>query len=167
MRGPDGVAKNHPSKQLLKWYRRCIVLSAFDKKTLDNPYHEGGGSYTGPSIEEVAAPVTVIEYVNPNTGQFVILERDWETPMNKVLRSYIDSQDSLPFHFYLHVLHAIEIVGYKHSNARIRKWWFLAYDLMCRDLHLFQETETELNARLNDDEKTWKADNTRCTSAKK
>lgn len=27
-RGPDTIAKYHPSKFLLRWYRRCILISA-------------------------------------------------------------------------------------------------------------------------------------------
>ena len=35
VRGPDGIAKNHVAKLLLRWYRRCILKSAFDQAVID------------------------------------------------------------------------------------------------------------------------------------
>jgi hypothetical protein len=142
MRGPDGVSKHHPSKGLCKWFRRCIVISAFDKRALDNPYDKNGGSYTGPSILE------------PDNG-------DWEEPMNAVAKEFMGSQDNLPQHYYLHMLHAFEIVGYKHSDERIRRWWNQVYQRLAHDMHFHGETEAELDARLNDDEAAWRKDITR------
>ncbi len=51
VRGPDGIAKYHPSKFLLRWFRRCMLLSAMDGKALTNPYDNNGGSFTGPSFD--------------------------------------------------------------------------------------------------------------------
>lgn len=42
VRGPDGLRKDHPVKILLRWYRRCILISAFDKKALTDPFYHGG-----------------------------------------------------------------------------------------------------------------------------
>lgn len=144
MRGPDGVEKMHRSKMLCRWLRRCIVISAFDKRALDNPYHPGGGSYTGPSCIEP------IEGVN-----------DWELLMNDVVKEYLLAIDDLPHHFHLHFLHAMEILGYKHNNERIRNWWLKAYCRMAHDMHLHAEAESELDYRLNDDEAQWRKDETR------
>lgn len=144
IRGPDGVAKTHPSKNLCKWFRRCVVVSAFDKKALDNPYHPGGGSYTGPSIASTME------------NQF-----NWEVAMDDVVKEFIVSQDSLPLHYYLHMVHCFEIIGYKHSDERIRKWWNKTYNRVCHDMHLHAETEEELDNRLNDNEESWRKDATR------
>jgi len=35
VRGPDGLPKYHSSKYLLRWYRRCILLSAMDGRVLE------------------------------------------------------------------------------------------------------------------------------------
>lgn len=142
IRGPDGVIKNHPSKMLCRWFRRCVVISAFDKKTLDNPYDLGGGSYTGPSIE------------SPQDGI-------WEVGMDMRVKEYLDSQDSLPLHFHLHLLHGAEIVGYKHSTPRIRCWWNDTYLRIAHDMHLSIETKEQLDGRLNDDKSKWLADASR------
>src|SRR5690606_1349351 len=37
IRGPDGLAKYHPVKKVLRWFRRCILLSAMDKKIINHP----------------------------------------------------------------------------------------------------------------------------------
>jgi hypothetical protein len=144
MRGPDGVEKMHRSKMLCRWLRRCIVISAFDKKALDNPNDPRGGSYTGPSC-----PVSNSSF------------NEWEIPMNDVVKNYLDSIDSLPHHFHLHFLHAVEIIGYKHSNERIRTWWRMTYVRMAHDMHLNIEPEEHLDDRLNDNETDWRADESR------
>lgn len=147
MRGPDGVDKGCKAKNLVKWLRRCIVISAFDGVALDNPYHPGGGSYTGPSIE-------VSEVICPDKFK-------WELDMDAVLKDYLKSIDSLPLHYHLHFLHAVEILGYKHGNTRIRAWWLKTYLSMVHDMHLAPETEAQLDNRLDDNESKWRADETR------
>jgi hypothetical protein len=146
MRGPDGVEKMHKSKMLCRWLRRCIVISAFDKKALDNPHDQGGGSYTGPSI----APPDRDHPGHP-----------WEPMMEGRVKEYLDAIDDLPHHYHLHFLHAIEIMGYKHGNQRIRAWWLKTYHRLVHDMHLQPETEAQLDYRLNDDEKQWRNDETR------
>lgn len=48
VRGPDNIEKYHASKALIRWYRRCILLSAMDGEVIDNPQDQRGGSFTGP-----------------------------------------------------------------------------------------------------------------------
>ena len=149
MRGPDGVEKNHKSKALAKWLRRCIVISAFDNRALDNPFDLGGGSYTGPSIDLKPSLFEPDYHV------------DWETPMDDVAKDYLKSIDSLPHHYHLHFLHAIEIIGYKHSDLRIRAWWNKTYRRFVHDMHLAPETMEQMDTRLDDNEAKWRADETR------
>jgi hypothetical protein len=47
-RGADTVAKHYASKYLLRWFRRCILVSAFDKCVLTDPHDPRGGSFAGP-----------------------------------------------------------------------------------------------------------------------
>jgi hypothetical protein len=153
IRGADGAYKEHPSKPLMRWLRRCVLISAFDNKALDNPYHAGGGSYTGPSFDWHDQAFEIFKIDNPNL--------DWERAMDKRVKEFMSSQDTLPIHFYLHVIHAASIIGYKHSNLRIRAWWNKTYNRHVHDMHLHGETQEELDKRLNDDEKAWRADETR------
>lgn len=144
MRGPDGIEKMHKSKMLCRWLRRCIVISAFDKRALDNPFDLGGGSYTGPSVER------------PN-DEF----QSWEPLMDMVVKDYLSSVDNLPHHFHLHFMHAVEILGYKHSDLRIRAWWNKTYNRFVHDMHAGPETEEQLDYRLNDNEQQWRKDESR------
>lgn len=136
IRGPDGIAKYSKSKFLLRWYRRCVVLSAMDGKVLDNPYDANGGSFTGPSCSCVD-------------------DEDWEEFMDGIVGEYLTTLDELPHHFQLHLIHAIEILGYKHPVPRIRAWWNRVYKTLVNDMHLMPETEEELDQRLGDSREQW------------
>lgn len=147
MRGADGVNKIHPSKYIARWFRRCIVISAFDKCVLTNPYDSRGGSYTGPSVD--------------NLTSVAIEDNMWESAMDKRVKEYLNSIDELPHHYHLHMLHAIEIVGYKHPDVKIKSWWNKTYNRMAHDMHLSVETEEQLDNRLNDNRDDWVKDETR------
>lgn len=139
LRGPDGIEKNHVAKLLLRWLRRCILISAFDGKVFEFPYGEGGGSFMGPSIR-------ISDHNLDN----------WPLITNDLLYDYLRSVDELPHHFQLHFMHAIEIVGYKHPNPNIRGWWNHAYLEIVNDLHLFPEPEDVMDKRLGDNEHNWR-----------
>jgi len=128
VRGADTLAKQHVSKEILRWYRRCILISAFDRCALTDPYDPRGGIFLGPilalSLDELAS-------------------------------SYLRSVDEVPHHFHMHLLHAAEILGYKHPDQNVRHWWNMFYEAGVRDLHLHPETESELDERLGDRVEDW------------
>ena len=128
IRGPDTLAKFHVSKYLLRWFRRCILLSAFDRCALTDPHDQRGGSFTGPieagSLDEIGT-------------------------------AYLRSVDEVPLHFHLHLVHAVEILGYKHPDSTIREWWLEFYLAAVRDMHLHPESEEELDRRLGDNLEQW------------
>jgi hypothetical protein len=136
IRAPDGLPKYGGVKNLMRWYRRCVLLSAMDGKVLSNPCDNNGGSFTGPSLP-------------PNQLD------DWETGMNEIVDQYIRESDSIPHHFQMHFMHASEIVGYKHSDDRIRMWWSLLYVRLVESLHTHPETESEMDSRLGDSRSNW------------
>lgn len=146
VRGPDGVAKYHPVKYLIRWFRRCTLLGALDHNVFENPYDPRGGSFTGPSYEWP-----------PN------LDHDWTEKMNSVVEKYLQSLDELPHHFQLHLMHAAEIIGYKHPDNRIRDWWNWLYLELVKDMHLSPETEPELDYRLGDSESQWRSSSSEAT----
>lgn len=146
IRGPDGVPKYHPCKYLLRWYRRCVLLSALDGKVLSTPYAYGGGSFTGPSY-------------TPSS-----FDHDWRRKMDVVVDQYLQSLDELPHHYQMHFLHAAEIVGYKHPDHTIRPWWHALYVRLVKDLHLSPETQAELDFRLADNREQWLATADRATA---
>ena len=137
VRGPDGVAKYGPVKMLQRWYRRCVLVSSLDGFTLETPFHPDGGSFMGPSL------------------LFVGAGEDWEPGMDKLVDDYLREVDALPHHFQLHFMHAAEIIGFKHHDARICEWWWEVYVRLVKDMHLTPETEAAMDERLGDSRDGW------------
>lgn len=129
IRGPDGVEKEHPAKGVLRWYRRCILLSAMDGKVLKTPDAPGGGSFTGPAA--------------------------WK--MEDIAIGYLKRCDEIPHHFFMHLMHAAQILGYKHPDVDTRAWWRVFYFHCVTALHLEPELEADMDARLGDNVDGWRA----------
>lgn len=146
IRGPDGLPKYGAIKSLLRWFRRCTLVSAFEGCVLTNPGNAGGGSFTGPSIE-------------------LRLRNGWEADMDIHVSQYLRELDAIPHHFQLHFMHAVEIVGYKHPEERNRRWWHSVYVRLVHDMHLHPETERELDERLGDSREGWLARSDPATAA--
>jgi hypothetical protein len=71
------------------------------------------------------------------------------------------NMDHYPHHYVMHLMHAIEIVGYKYpisatiggvNGYAIRIQFESMYRYLCKGMHINPETEAELDARLNADE---------------
>ncbi len=63
--------------------------------------------------------------------------------------------DHLPVHYLLHLLHAVEIVGYHHPDIAVRSTWLGLYWMLCRRLHVQPETQQQLDDRLNAGEESF------------
>ena len=138
IRGPDGQPKyGGGAKMLLRWYRRCILLSAMDGRVLSDPIEANGGSFTGPSLQGE-------DDMEP-----------WSERMQEHVHDYLRQVDMLPHHYQLHFMHAVEIVGYKHPDQVIRMFWYRLYLRLVHDLHLWPETEAQLDSRLGDTRSGW------------
>ena len=140
IRGPDGIAKYSPPKMLLRWYRRCVLISAMDARVIEDPFDTGGGSFTGPSLK------TLDPEWNAN---------DWNAGMHDSVSEYLKVLDCIPTHFHMHFLHACEILGYKHPSEKIRKFWLEVYHRFVNEMHLNPETELEMDQRLGDNREGW------------
>jgi hypothetical protein len=81
---------------------------------------------------------------------------DWAT-LNDRFAAFRRSLDHYPHHYVMHVVHAIEIIGYKHPDPSTRNRWHYYYLSLARGLHVNPETEAELDERLNADEETFAA----------
>jgi len=148
VRGPDNVAKTHPVKVLMRWYRRCVLVSAFDRRALLDPFEIGGGSFTGPFTDDLAVEI-LGEKPRGSQGQRKALDA-----MRAV---YLGHVDELPHHFQLHFMHAAQIVGVHHSEPWIREWWKDFYLMIVDDAHLQPESDDDMNRRLSDNEPDWAA----------
>lgn len=149
VRGPDGLRKHHPVKALLRWYRRSILLSAFEKRPLNDPFEEGGGSFTGPFTEAQAIEIFGLDKHLDGWPLQVWFGRTREL--------YLDYIDEIPHHFQLHFMHAAQIVGAHHPLPKVRSWWKDFYLMIVNDAHLHPETDAEMNLRLSDNDKAWMA----------
>lgn len=144
VRGPDGIPKYHPVKSILRWYRRCLLLSALDGEVIDNPWDPRGGSFTGPSMPH---PNLMEMKNNP----------PWWVPMQGEMSKFMQTMDQMPIHFWLHMMHAVEIMGVHHSDPHIRSWWTYVYTRMVEAMHVYPETALQLNSRLGDTREGWLA----------
>lgn len=71
------------------------------------------------------------------------------------LEGYLRSVDEIPHHFQLHLMHAVEILGYMHPTKHIADWWNDFYCKIVNDAHLNMETKEQMVYRLGDNEKQW------------
>jgi hypothetical protein len=136
VRGPDGIRKDHPVKVLCRYLRRSFLICAFDGRVRWSPYEAGGGSFTGPLKLDGTAP---------NEGH-----------LDKFVEIYLRHVDELPHHFQLHMMHAAEILGYKHPDSDVRGFWSVFYRAIVNDAHLKVEPEEVLDRRLGDVEAHWR-----------
>lgn len=143
IRGCDGIPKHHKSKALVRWYRRCVLISAFDKKILTNPCENGGGSFTG--------PIKVIE--NPLSEE--LYKEEEQKLLQKAADDFVDSRDELHAHYQTHMMHAFEVLGYKHPTPWVRDSWNNIYCRMANAYHLWPETEEQMDSRLGDEIEGW------------
>lgn len=163
IRAPDGIRKNHPVKVLMRWYRRCVLLSAFDKRALTDPFFPGGGSFTGPLTLEHCIEIWGRSWSSSRAS--VSTENVWSREngtgkwqcMDRMRHVYFDHVDELPHHFQLHLMHAAQIIGVHHPLQHIREWWNNFYRMIVNDAHLYCESDEEMNLRLSDNSEAWKA----------
>lgn len=123
-RGPDGAAKMHLCKNVVRAYRGTVMLAAARKRTL---------------------------YLGEKADSFMSLDRfgDWHLWKQDVTM-FFQSVDELPHHYTMHLAHGAQILGYKHPDAEFRSRWEYFYLTFCDDVHLTPETEKEMDHRLND-----------------
>lgn len=158
VRGPDGLTKYHPSKYLLRWYRRCTLLSAMDGRVLADPVEPNGGSFTGPCVVKRPLGYLAAAELRDQTrheAEGAVWRSSWLGALDDWVSAYLRGLDEVPHHYQLHFMHAVEIVGFKHPDELIRTWWHGVYLRLVRDMHLHPEREEELDRRLGDSREQW------------
>jgi hypothetical protein len=128
-RGPDGISKAHPCKPVVIAYRGCVLNAAKYGRAL-----AFGEKADGFMSLDVFADLHL-----------------W-TQATKTFLLYIDD---LPFHYVMHLMHGVQILGFKHPDAMYRVRWQPFYEDLVREMHLNIETEDEMDKRLGDWERRW------------
>lgn len=57
----------------------------------------------------------------------------------------------LPLHWNTHVMHALEVIGYRHPSMWVREEVQRLYGQMVHSLHLVVETRSQMITRLSED----------------
>lgn len=157
LRGPDGLRKDHPVKVFMRWYRRCVLLSAFDQRALTDPLAPGGGSFTGP-LPLGHTPVYPRDHWLDTDEAYA---NHYHTACRSALALATDEVfraiDEMPHHFWLHLVHGAQILGIHHPEPWIRSTWQQFYIRACDDMHMVGEADWAMNDRLSDSEPKWRA----------
>lgn len=56
-----------------------------------------------------------------------------------------------PLHWYSHLMHCYEVVGYRHPDPDIAKYALAIYVRLVTSLHLYPETKEQMIERLSED----------------
>jgi len=70
--------------------------------------------------------------------------------LEKDIKSFFEDCDSYPLHFAMHLVHTAEIIGYKHPNPEVARFWRDFYFDFCHTVHFNPESEEQLDERLCD-----------------
>lgn len=65
--------------------------------------------------------------------------------------AFLHSMDEYPLHYVMHLLHAAQVIAYKHPSPHIRKFFVIAYAMMVHKFHLRPESCEDMDARLTED----------------
>lgn len=57
----------------------------------------------------------------------------------------------LPQHWYSHIMHSFEVIGFRHPDPKLRAEAYSIYERFVRNLHLWPENEEEMLERLTED----------------
>lgn len=125
-RGPDGIGKDHPCKDVVRAYRGTVLVAAKYGRLLEWGERSVGDTFM--SLDLLASPIA------------------WK----EVTRQFFETADALPWHYRTHLLHGTQILGYKHPDERFRERWYGFYLACVDDLHLRPESEFDMDARLGD-----------------
>lgn len=122
-RGPDGIGKGHPCKEVQRCYRATVLMAARYGRMLQ-------GKDRGDSFMSL----------------WNFIGTDWRN----TVKDFMHSIDELPHHYLMHLMHGVQILAYKHPDLMSRSRWLLLYMLMVEDMHLSPESEEDMDARLSD-----------------
>ena len=125
-RGPDGIGKMHPTKRIVARYRASVLKAAYYGRATRVDEDTGGNTFM------------TLEKFSDDEHWF------------KIVDDFFDNADDLPHHYYMHLTHGAQIIGYKHPMDIMRQRWGRFYLIVAKELHLGVESEEQMDLRLND-----------------
>lgn len=123
-RGPDGIRKHHPCKDVVRAYRACVLKAAYYGREL--------------RIGEKADTFMCMEAFASGEA--------W----GRAVKAFFDTVDELPHHYYMHLAHGAQILARHHPHAFVRGRWASFYRLCADDAHMNPELEDQMDRRLSD-----------------
>jgi len=124
------------------WKMQTVLLTSF--RGCDGAYKNDVGKVFTRMMR-----ATVLKNADPTTTFFPENMNGREAWKPELERFFTD-MDHYPVHWFMHLLHAAEIVGYKHPDSEISEFWENFYARGCYELHVTRETEDALDNRLKD-----------------
>lgn len=67
------------------------------------------------------------------------------------LADFLHSLDQYPLHYVMHITHACEVIAYCHPQIAYRVFFTEVYNSVCHMLHLYPESQEDMNSRLTTD----------------
>jgi hypothetical protein len=132
MRGPDGLPKHNVAKVIVRFLRGAVIKPA--------------GNWTGENNNDFMWG----NYLSVRSSSGEWRGHDSVKPFQWWVAELWNDPDAYPFHFLMHLLHASEVVGYKHPDDKIRREWLKFYRTGVYSLHLQEESVDAMDRRLGD-----------------
>lgn len=131
------------------WLRVC----SFKEQTTLLSAIRGPDTGGGPEIKAWNRLIrrTILQQADPN-GRFMQVE-----PLESFIRLDTEKQHvlhSLPIHFWAHLVHAFEVLAYRHPDGETAAFFYHTYHDCCRYLHQEPESNANMTRRLADNRAT-------------
>lgn len=133
MRGPDGLPKYTAGKDVVRFLRGAVLLPA-------------SPSGSDPEYDPSSFMVHGYKCYPTRTDDYDPAEHHF---WDRCTGEFLADNDAYPHHFIMHLVHAAEVIGYKHPDPRINYWWLTFYCNMCANFHMDAEIEAEMDLRMS------------------
>ncbi len=133
----SSVVQEWMSGDNISWKQQTVILTAL----------RGCDSFSNQLMEKIKKKLrnTVLKNAGASNQSFMSEGMSLDD-----VYKFTQDCDKAPNHYHMHVLHAFEIIGYKHPDFEIREWFMSAYSIMVDSMHVRPETEKQCDARLAD-----------------
>jgi len=119
----------------LPWKQQSVILSSLRGPDTHRPEH----------VKKVTRWLRAITQNNADSSTDYM--KDVGLPDFEALRTDLEF---CTIHYFCHLLHTFEIIGYNHPNSEIRNLSRNYYEGLVDALHLNSETKEQLDNRLED-----------------